>query len=105
MQNGIYWIGSCESNINYRYKGKKKINIVLKSETTQLFWDTYFFANDSVIIERREYIELNWIELCPKFIGWNATLTEYLEALWVFLQKEAFLIVSLEFFISSFSAN
>jgi len=61
MQNGIYWIGSCESNINYSYKGKKKINIVLKSETTQLFWDTYFFANDSVIIERREYIELNWI--------------------------------------------
>ena len=54
----IYWIENDESNINYSYKGKKVVNIVLKSEMTQLFWD-FFFANDSVIIERREYILKN----------------------------------------------
>jgi len=36
-------------------KGKKLINIVLKSEMTQLFWDTFFFINASVIMGRREY--------------------------------------------------
>jgi len=33
---------------------EKIINIVLKSEMTYLFWDTIFFANGLVIIERRE---------------------------------------------------
>jgi len=39
------------------YKREKVINIILKSEMTQLFLDTFFFfANDSVIMGRREYI-------------------------------------------------
>jgi len=34
-------------------RGKKVvINIVLKGEMIQLFWDTFFFANDSVIMGR-----------------------------------------------------
>lgn len=36
-------------------KRKKLINIILKSEMTQLFWDIFFFANGSVIVGRREY--------------------------------------------------
>ena len=35
-------------------KGKKIINIVLKIEMAQIFWDTFFFANGSVIMEQRE---------------------------------------------------
>jgi len=34
---------------------KKVINIVLKSEMSQFFWDNIFFANDSIIMGRRKY--------------------------------------------------
>jgi hypothetical protein len=33
----------------------KVINIVLKNEMVQLFWDIFFFANGSVIMGRKEY--------------------------------------------------
>jgi len=35
---------------------KKLINIILKSKMTQLFFDTFFFVNDSVIMGRMEYV-------------------------------------------------
>jgi len=36
-------------------KKKKVINIVLKSEMTQLFWNIFLCANGSVIMGQREY--------------------------------------------------
>jgi len=36
-------------------KEKKVIKIVLKSKMTQLFWDTFFLVNDSVIMGWSEY--------------------------------------------------
>jgi len=47
------WIKSDEISISYNYNWKKKMNVALKSETSRLLGDN-FFANDYVILERRE---------------------------------------------------
>jgi len=49
--NRINSIESDGSNINYNYyKLKKLTNIALKSKTSRLSRDKYFFANDVVIL-------------------------------------------------------